>query len=447
MKINIITLGCPKNTVDSENLAGQLHRQGHVLYFDRRINDCDIVIVNTCGFIGDAKQESINTLLQQIKDKQRFNRRHLIDGRQRTLIAVGCLVQRYRDELRNELPDIDAWYGVFEWDNIVAQLADDRYRRTNLNDHSTATARCLSTPRHYAYLKIAEGCNRSCAYCAIPHIRGAYLSRPIEEIVEEARRLVEQGVQELIVIAQDTTYYGLDIYGKRRIAELLEQLANESGAHWIRLHYTYPADFPIEILDVMQRHTNICRYLDIPLQHINSNLLHTMRRGIDKEGTLSLLQKIRNQLPSVCLRTTLIVGFPGESEKEFVELKEFVENARFDRMGCFAYSPEEGTPAESLGDPIDDKEKQRRVDELMAIQEHISQQHNEQLIGQTFNILIDRREGDYYIGRTEYDSPDIDDEVLIDRRNLPTKRLHTGRYYQVTITGALENDLYGEVVK
>ena len=445
MKVNIITLGCSKNTVDSENVAGDLLRQQHAVYFDRNVNDCDVVIVNTCGFICDAKQESIDTLLAQIEAKKRFNRNHRHDGRQQRLIAVGCLVQRYRDELSNEMPEVDNWYGVHQWKEIVQCVSESTNAFTHSRIH--AFSRCLSTPSHYAYLKIAEGCNRSCAYCAIPLIRGAYISRPIEALVDEAKQLVANGVQELLIIAQDTTYYGLDLYGKRRLAELLERLATESGARWIRLHYTYPADFPMEVLEVMRRHDNICNYIDIPLQHINSRLLRSMRRGIDRKGTLALIRQIRQQLPDVCLRTTLIVGFPGESRKEFEELKDFVREARFDRMGCFAYSPEEGTPAEPLGDPVDDEEKQRRVSELMAVQEQVSQERNEGLVGRTLAVLIDRREGDFYIGRTEYDSPEIDDEVLIDRNKLPQRSLRIGRYYKVRITKAMENDLYGEIVK
>ena len=444
MKVNIITLGCSKNTVDSENVAGQLVRKHHEVYFDRTVNDCDVVVVNTCGFICDAKQESINTLLEQIDAKRRFNRRHRADGRQRKLIAVGCLVQRYRDEMRSEMPEVDAWFGVHEWNEIIENISTNNSQLSTLNSQ---LFRCLSTPSHYAYLKIAEGCNRSCAYCAIPLIRGAFVSRPIEELVAEAQQLVADGVQELLIIAQDTTYYGLDIYGERRLAKLLERLATDSGARWIRLHYTYPADFPTEVLDVMRRHKNICNYIDIPLQHINSRLLRSMRRGIDREGTLALIRQIRRQLPGVCLRTTLIVGFPGESRKEFEELKDFVREARFDRMGCFAYSPEEGTPAEPLGDPVDDEEKQRRVGELMAVQEQVSQERNEALVGQTLTVLIDRREGDFYIGRTEYDSPEIDDEVLIDRNKLSHRTLRCGHFYPVRITAALENDLYGEIVK
>ena len=442
MKINIITLGCSKNTVDSENLAGRLTAGGHRLFFDRTENDCDIVVVNTCGFINDAKEESVDTLLQQVRAKYYFNRRHLHDGRHRRLIAVGCLVQRYRDMLRAEMPEVDEWYGVSEWDTIIASIGSSS---ETADTRVASQPRPLSTPSHYAYLKIAEGCNRSCAYCAIPLIRGAYISRPIDEVVAEARQLVEHGVQELLVIAQDTTYYGIDLYGRRRLGELLRRLAEESGARWIRLNYTYPADFPTDVIDVMRNHDNICRYIDIPLQHINSRLLRSMRRGIDREATLALIRRLREQLPGVCLRTTLIVGYPGETEADFEELKAFVREARFERMGCFAYSPEEGTPAEPLGDPVPDEEKQRRVDELMALQDTLSQQYNEQLVGQTLTVLIDRKEGHYFVARTEYDSPEIDNEVLIDSRQA-SSTLRPGQFCQVRVTHVLEHDLFARPV-
>ena len=429
MKVNIITLGCSKNTVDSEHLAGRLTAAGHTVTFDSPNNNADAIIVNTCGFIGDAKEESINTLLQQIGIKTH--------GRKaRRLIACGCLVERYREELRSEMPEVDAWYGVHEWDDIVASL--------NAENTDTA-ARRISTPSHYAYLKISEGCNRQCSYCAIPLIRGAHHSRPIEELISEARKLVAGGVKELIVIAQDTTYYGLDIYHRRALGELLERLANESGAEWIRLHYTYPTSFPEDAIDTIRRHDNICNYIDIPLQHINSRLLKSMQRGIDREGTLRLLDMFRAKLPDVAIRTTLIVGYPGETEKEFEELKEFVRQARFDRMGCFAYSPEEGTPAETLGDPVPDDEKQRRVDELMALQEQISLEKNLARVGRTYRVIVDRHEGDFIVGRTEFDSPEVDDEVIIRR---PAKAApDPGSFIQVRITEALENDLLGEIVE
>ena len=431
MKINIITLGCSKNTVDSENIAGHLTKAGHIVCFDRQQNDCDTVIVNTCGFIGDAKEESVNVLLEQIQAKKFFNQRHARDGRHRKLVAVGCLVERYRDQLAAEMPEVDAWYGVHEWDKVVK------------SDSIFVSQRQVSTPSHYAYLKIAEGCNRSCSYCAIPLIRGNHVSRPIDELVEEAKTLVSQGVKEIIVISQDTTYYGLDLYGRRCLGDLLERLATESGASWIRLHYTYPTSFPTDAIDVIRRHDNICNYIDIPLQHINSRILSSMQRGIDREGTLRLLNAFRDQLPNVCIRTTLIVGYPGETIQEFEELKQFVRDAQFDRMGCFAYSPEEGTPAEKLGDPIPLEEKERRVAELMAIQEEISLTKNQARQGRTFRVLVDRHEGSHYIARTEYDSPDIDDEVLIP----DTTPLQIGQFYHVVITQALENDLIAELLE
>ena len=425
MKINIITLGCSKNTVDSENLAGQLSAAGHTVYFDRQKNDCDITVINTCGFIGDAKEESINTILAQlaIKDNGRKSRR---------LVVAGCLVQRYRDELQAEIPEVDAWFGANEWDALTDYLAD--------TTGSFTDRRQLSTPPHYAYLKIAEGCNRQCSYCAIPLIRGAHRSRPIDDLVAEAKALVAKGVKELIVISQDTTWYGLDLYHRRALGELLERLATESGAAWIRLHYTYPASFPDDAIAAIARHKNICNYIDIPLQHINSRILDSMQRGIDREGTLALLSKFRTALPDAAIRTTLIVGYPGETDEDFDELKDFVRQARFDRMGCFAYSPEEGTAAETLGDTVPDEVKQRRVSELMALQEQISLEKNEARIGHVYRCIIDRCEGDNLIGRTEYDSPEVDDEVII-----PQSRggIRPGDFVDVRITDAMENDLVG----
>lgn len=440
MKINIITLGCSKNTVDSENLAGHLRHAGHTLFFDRMQNDCDVVILNTCGFIGDAKEESVNAILQQVEHRTWFNRRHHADGRRRTLIASGCLVERYRAELQEELLQVDAWFGVHQWDELLAYV--QRLASQTAQPSPFTSCRALSTPRHYAYLKIAEGCNRSCSYCAIPLIRGRHVSRPIDELVDEAKHLVAEGVKELILIAQDTTYYGLDLYGRRCLGDLLNRLATESGAQWIRLHYTYPASFPLDAIEAMQRHSNICNYIDIPLQHINSRLLHSMQRGVDREQTLQLLQHFRDCLPEVSIRTTLIVGYPGETEAEFDELKQFVAEARFDRMGCFAYSPEEGTPAEALGDPVPEEEKQRRVDELMALQQTISLQKNETRVGREYRVLVDRREGDYYIARTEFDSPEVDDEVLIPA----SRRLAIGSFQRVRITQAMEHDLMAELL-
>ena len=441
MKINIITLGCSKNTVDSENMAGHAEKAGHTVYFDREENDCDLVIVNTCGFINDAKEESINTLVLQASAKRNFNRRHARDGRRRRLVAVGCLVERYRKELQEEIPEVDAWYGAHQWQSIVEK--ECQHGRNPFTDE-----REVSTPHHYAYLKISEGCNRQCSYCAIPLIRGNHVSRPIDELVEEAKRLVSDGVKELIVIAQDTTYYGVDLYGERRLGELLNRLAEESGAQWIRLHYTYPSSFPEDAIEAIRRHPNICKYIDIPLQHINSRILGSMQRGIDREGTLRLLRRFRERIPDVSIRTTLIVGYPGETEQEFAELKEFVREARFDRMGCFTYSPEEGTPAMALGDTVSDDEKQRRCDELMDIQERISLENNERRVGKTYKVLIDRREGGFYVGRTEFDSPEVDDEVLIDieRSKARNKKVSIGEFYQVRIIEAMENDLLGEII-
>ena len=448
MNINIITLGCSKNTVDSENLAAALTARGHRVHFDRQRNDCDAIIVNTCGFIGDAKEESIHTILQQIGVKTRGRRA-------RRLIVCGCLVERYRDELRQEMPEVDAWFGVHEWEKIVDKLTEESGKRKvesgrvtpnsplSTLHSSLPTPRPLSTPTHYAYLKIAEGCNRSCSYCAIPLIRGAHRSRPVDDIVAEAKALVAKGVKELIVISQDTTYYGLDLYHRRALGELLDRLADESGAPWIRLHYTYPTSFPEDAIDAIARHANICNYIDIPLQHINSRILSSMQRGIDREGTLRLLDSFRAKLPDAAIRTTLIVGYPGETEADFEELKQFVRTARFDRMGCFAYSPEEGTPAEALGDPVPDEVKQQRVSELMAIQEEISLEKNQARIGRTYRCLVDRIEGDTLVARTEYDSPEVDDEVLIRQTR---SSIRPGDFVQVLITDALENDLVGELV-
>ena len=428
MKVNIITLGCSKNTVDSENVAGHLRKAGLEVYFDRQRTDCDIIIVNTCGFIGDAKEESINTLLEQVEIKNHGRK-------ERKLIAVGCLIERYKKELQIEIPEIDAFYGVHQWDELVASLVAEYKNKFE-------SERQLSTPKHYGYLKISEGCNRNCSYCAIPLIRGKHVSRPIDELVAEAKQMVLDGVKEIIVIAQDTTYYGLDIYGKRRLGDLLNRLADESGAEWIRLHYTYPTSFPEYAIAAIRNHKNICNYIDIPLQHINSQLLKSMQRGIDREGTIALLNRFRQEIPDVAIRTTLIVGYPNETEEQFEELKQFVLESRFDRMGCFAYSPEEGTIAYEMGDPIDNEEKQRRVDELMAIQEQISLEKNEAKVGNTYKVIIDRCEGDYYIGRTEYDSPEVDDEVIISSK----KKLKQGSFHQIRITQAMENDLLGVVV-
>ena len=427
MKINIITLGCSKNIVDSEHIAGHLRKAGFKLFFDKSRNDCDIVIVNTCGFIGDAKEESINVLLEQIAVKKRSRK-------PRRLIAVGCLIQRYEKELREELPEIDAFYGVHQWGELVRSLEAEYH-------DILESERMQSTPKHYAYLKISEGCNRTCSYCAIPLIRGKHVSRPIEDILDEAKRMVAEGVKEIIVIAQDTTYYGLDLYHRRALGELLERLATESGAEWIRLHYTYPSSFPLDVIEAIRKHKNICNYIDIPLQHINTRILDSMQRGIDREGTLQLLATMREQLPDVAIRTTLIVGYPGETREEFEELKEFVRMAQFDRMGCFAYSPEEGTAAYDLPDDVSEEEKLRRVDELMSLQEEISLIKNRARVGKTYRCLVDRIEGGNIVARTEYDSPEVDDEVIVKDNG----KVSPGDFIQVKIVAAEEHDIYGEI--
>ncbi len=427
MKINIITLGCSKNIVDSEHIAGHLRKAGFKLFFDKSRNDCDIVIVNTCGFIGDAKEESINVLLEQIAVKKRSRK-------PRRLIAVGCLIQRYEKELREELPEIDAFYGVHQWGELVRSLEAEYH-------DILESERMQSTPKHYAYLKISEGCNRTCSYCAIPLIRGKHVSRPIEDILDEAKRMVAEGVKEIIVIAQDTTYYGLDLYHRRALGELLERLATESGAEWIRLHYTYPSSFPLDAIEAIRKHKNICNYIDIPLQHINTRILDSMQRGIDREGTLQLLATMREQLPDVAIRTTLIVGYPGETREEFEELKEFVRTSQFDRMGCFAYSPEEGTAAYDLPDDVSEEEKLRRVDELMSLQEEISLIKNRARVGKTYRCLVDRIEGGNIVARTEYDSPEVDDEVIVKDNG----KVSPGDFIQVKIVAAEEHDIYGEI--
>lgn len=471
MKVNIITLGCSKNTVDSENLAAHLAAQGHIVHFDGQptpqtnASDAltqshnhavryDAVIINTCGFIGDAKEESVNTIIECVNARTRKSASKKANALTQSsnhtikIIVCGCLVERYREELSKEIPEVDAWYGVHEWDKIVECVNAGRADKSNTQAFTQSSnqtiSRPLATPGHYAYLKIAEGCNRSCSYCAIPLIRGAHHSRPIEDIVAEAKALVAGGVKELIVISQDTTWYGLDLYRRRALGDLLNRLADESGAPWIRLHYTYPASFPDDAIDAIAHHPNICNYIDIPLQHINSRILSSMQRGIDRDGTLRLLEKFRAKLPDAAIRTTLIVGYPGETEAEFEELKDFVRKARFDRMGCFAYSPEEGTAAFSLKDDIPDEMKQQRVSELMAIQEQISLEKNLSRVGKTYRCLVDRMEKDFIVARTEYDSPEVDDEVLISTNC--ALNIRPGEFITARITSALENDLMAEIV-
>ena len=428
-KINISTLGCSKNTVDSEHLAAQLTAMDYKVVFDSDRVDADVVVINTCGFIGDAKQESIDTILRAAQLKS--------EGAIDELFVVGCLSQRYADELRPELPEVDDFFGVNDWAGIVERLGA-KYRAEN------ETRRELSTPSHYAYLKISEGCNWMCGYCAIPLIRGRHKSVPMEALVAEAEALVAKGVREIMVIAQDTTYYGVDIYGERKLAELLERLCSIEKLEWIRLHYAYPTDFPDEVIEVMARQKKICRYLDIPFQHISDNQLAAMKRRHTKAEAVELIAKLRRAIPDIALRTTLLVGYPGETEADFAELMEFVRDTKFDRLGVFAYSEEEGTySATRLTDDVPEEVKQERVDRIMRLQERVSLENNARRIGQTMRVIIDRKEGDFYIGRSEYDSPEVDQELVVDSAG---KRLLRGHFYNVRITDAEDYDLYATLV-
>lgn len=429
-KINIITLGCSKNTVDSEHLAAQLAAMDYKIVFDSDRTDADVVVINTCGFIGDAKQESIDTILRAAALKEA--------GKIEELFVIGCLSQRYADALREELPEVDDFFGVNDWADIVARLGA-KYRK------ELETVREVSTPSHYAYLKIAEGCNWMCGYCAIPLIRGRHRSVPIEDVIREAESLASKGVREIMVIAQDTTYYGLDLYGERRLAELLERLCRIEKIEWIRLHYAYPTEFPDDVIEVMAREKKICRYLDIPFQHISDNQLTLMKRRHTKADAYRLVEKLRNAIPDIALRTTLLVGYPGETEADFEELQQFVRDCRFDRLGVFAYSEEEGTySATRLTDDVAEDVKQSRVDCIMRLQERISLENNARRVGQTMRVIIDRKEGDFYIGRSEYDSPEVDQELVIDSCG---KRLMRGRFYDVRITDAEDYDLYATLLQ
>ena len=427
-KINIITLGCSKNTVDSEHLAAQLAAMDYKVVFDSDRTDADVVVINTCGFIGDAKQESVETILRAAQLKEA--------GKIEELFVVGCLSQRYADELRPELPEVDDFFGVNDWAGIVERLGA-KWREEN------ATKRELSTPSHYAYLKISEGCNWMCGYCAIPLIRGRHKSVPMEKLIEEAEALVAGGVREIMVIAQDTTYYGVDIYGERKLAELLERLCRIEKLEWVRLHYAYPTDFPQEVIDVMAREKKICRYLDIPFQHISDNQLTAMKRRHTKAEAQALIEQLRRSIPDIALRTTLLVGYPGETEEDFAELMEFVKATRFDRLGVFPYSEEEGTySATRLKDDVPEDVKHDRVDCIMRLQERVSLENNARRVGQTMRVIIDRKEGDFYIGRSEYDSPEVDQEIIIDSLG---KRLSRGRFYSLVITDSEDYDLYAEL--
>jgi len=428
-QIDFITMGCSKNLVDSERLMRQFEANGYKCTHDSKNPQGEIAVINTCGFIEAAKEESINTILEFVQAKE--------EGRLKKLFVMGCLSQRYRDELESEIPQVDKYYGKFDYKRLL----------TDLGKAETASCegkRSLTTPRHYAYIKISEGCDRHCAYCAIPIITGKHTSRPKQEILDEVRSLVETGVKEFQVIAQELTYYGLDLDGKRHIADLVSDMADIPGVKWMRLHYAYPTHFPYELLDVMRRKDNVCKYLDIALQHISDRMLTAMHRNITKKETLELIKRIRREVPEIHIRTTLMVGFPGETDADFNELMDFTRRARFERMGAFAYSEEEGTyGAEHYKDDVPAEVKQERLDRLMALQQEISSEIEAAKVGQVFKVIIDRKEGDFYIGRTEFCSPEVDPEVLIPDTG---RRLRTGSFYNVKITGAEEFDLYAEVV-
>lgn len=428
-KINVITLGCSKNVVDSEHLMAQLEAAGYELSFDSDRTDAKVVVINTCGFIGDAKKESIDTILSAVQAKE--------EGLIERLFVIGCLSERYADELREEIPEVDEYFGVNDWADIVAALGGEHSKELE-------TERVLTTPSHYAYLKIAEGCNWHCGYCAIPLIRGKHISVPMEQILDEAQKLAERGVKELIVIAQDTTYYGIDLYGRRRLADLLTELCKIKGIEWIRLHYAYPTAFPDDVIEVMAREKKICKYLDIPFQHISDKMLSAMKRRHTKAEAMELIKRLREQIPDIAIRTTLLVGYPTETQEDIDELEAFVREVRFERLGVFPYSEEEGTySAEKLTDDVAEEEKERRAARIMQIQEQISLENNLKRVGQTMRVIVDGRQGNYYVARSQYDSPEVDQEILIaaDKR-----RLRRGCFYDVLITDAEDYDLFGEVI-
>lgn len=428
--VDVITMGCSKNLVDSEQLMRQLQECGYEVTHDSDTPCGDIAVINTCGFIGDAKQESINMILEFCERKER--------GELDRLYVMGCLSERYLNELRKEIEQVDKFYGKFNWKELLDDLKKS-YKA------EIAHERVLSTPGHYAFLKISEGCNRRCAYCAIPIITGAHVSRPMEEILAEVRYLVSKGVKEFQIIAQELTYYGVDLYKKQCIAELVEKISDIEGVEWIRLHYAYPLHFPADLLRVMRERDNVCKYLDIALQHVSTKILKKMQRHVTKEDTYALIEKIREEVPGICIRTTMMVGFPGETDKDFEELMDFVKWAKFDRLGAFAYSEEEGThAAENYRDNVSKKKKQERLDRLMEVQQRISTKLNADKVGQVYKTIIDRIEGDYYIGRTEFDSPDVDTEVLVRKSE---GELQIGRFYEIEITDATEFDLMGVLKK
>ena len=424
-KINVVTLGCSKNVYDSEVLMGQLKANGKEVAHEEEGN---IVVINTCGFINNAKEESVNTILEYVKKKE--------EGDVDKVFVTGCLSERYKPDLVKEIPDVDEYFGTTELPGLLKALGAD-YK------HELIGERLTTTPKNYAYLKIAEGCDRPCSFCAIPLMRGKHKSAPIDKLVIEAEKLAVNGVKELILIAQDLTYYGLDLYKKRNLAELLEALVKVEGIEWIRLHYAFPSGFPLDVLDVMNREAKVCNYLDIPLQHISDDILKSMRRGTNKEKTTKLISQFREAVPEMTIRTTLIVGYPGETEANFQELKQWVSDMRFERLGCFTYSHEENTHAYKLEDDVPEEVKIDRANQIMEIQSQISWELNQAKIGQEFKVVVDRKEGNYFVGRTEFDSPDVDNEVLIDASKTYLK---TGEYTTVKIIEAEDFDLYGEVV-
>ena len=425
--LNIVTLGCSKNKVDSEHLAALLEHRYRILHDSERMSE--VVVINTCGFIGDAQEESVDTILEYAELRKQ--------GKIKKLYVTGCLSQRFKKELQEEIHEVDGFYGVESVNLIAADILKEAPQPLY------CSRRVLSTPNHYAYLKISEGCNRRCAFCAIPLIRGPHVSVPMEHLLEEARQLAKQGVKELILIAQDLTYYGHDLDGKSHIVELVKALCDIEGFEWIRLHYGYPLGFPDALLDLMRENPKICHYIDLPLQHISTHILKDMRRGVDREQTIGFVKNVRKHVPDIAFRTTFIVGFPGETESDFEELCQFVKEMRFERAGVFAFSPEEGTPAYELPDDVPDEVKQERVDALMEIQQNISLEINGLRVGKTEKVLIDRLEGDYYVGRSQYDSPEVDDEILIPA----DEALQIGSFYQVKITQADFFDCYAEIIK
>ena len=427
-KVNIVTLGCSKNLVDSEVLLTQLRGNGIDAVHESKEDDANVVVINTCGFIDNAKQESIDTILRYVDAKD--------EGIVDKVYVTGCLSQRYKDDLEKEIPEVDAWFGTRDLSRML-KVFKANYK------HELVGERILTNPSHFAYLKISEGCDRPCSFCAIPIMRGGHISRPMEELVLEAKNLAKNGTKELLLIAQDSTYYGLDIYGKRNLAELLQRLSDVEGIDWIRLHYAFPTGFPMDALDVMAGRSNICNYIDIPLQHASTRMLQLMRRGTTRDKTEDLLKKIRDKVPGIAIRTTMIVGHPGETEVDYEELVDFVEKSRFDRMGVFTYSHEENTHSYSMPDDVPSEIKQQRLDDVMEVQQNISLELNTAKIGSTYKVLIDRKEGGSFIGRTEFDSPEVDNEVIIESRE---NYLRIGDFVNVKITSASEFDLTGEVV-